>query len=143
MSSTLLEVTRSAHEDVERLERLIVRELQREPANNRDRLFQSHRVRHMIDVITSTTEKLVSSCAFSLWFPLDTALISFDYVPVLCFLDSVRFLYNKLVSNSSFERLIYTRTRTMRGEMRLRRSEGRPQVAQPISSVRFMIVLRR
>ncbi|RRT57654.1 hypothetical protein BHE74_00033321 [Ensete ventricosum] len=75
MSSTLLEVTRSAHEDVERLERLIVRELQREPANNRDRLFQSHRVRHMIDVTTSTTDKLVSSRAFSLWFPLDTALI--------------------------------------------------------------------
>ncbi|KAJ8486701.1 hypothetical protein OPV22_019186 [Ensete ventricosum] len=59
MSSTLLEVTRSAHEDVERLERLIVRELQREPANNRDRLFQSHRVRHMIDVTTSTTDKLI------------------------------------------------------------------------------------
>ncbi|XP_074570095.1 splicing factor SF3a60 homolog [Curcuma longa] len=59
MSSTLLEVTRSAHEDVERLERLIVRELQREPDSNRDRLFQSHRVRHMIDLITNTTDKLI------------------------------------------------------------------------------------
>ncbi|XP_042429725.1 splicing factor SF3a60 homolog [Zingiber officinale] len=59
MSSTLLEVTRSAHEDVERLERLIVRELQREPDNSRDRLFQSHRVRHMIDLITNTTDKLI------------------------------------------------------------------------------------
>ncbi|KAG6488072.1 hypothetical protein ZIOFF_056830 [Zingiber officinale] len=59
MSSTLLEVTRSAHEDVERLERLIVRELQREPDHNRDRLFQSHRVRHMIDLITNTTDKLI------------------------------------------------------------------------------------
>ncbi|WOL20473.1 splicing factor [Canna indica] len=59
MSSTLLEVTRSAHEDVERLERLIVRELQREPANNRDRLFQSHRVRHMIELVTNTTDKLI------------------------------------------------------------------------------------
>ncbi|KAE8077717.1 hypothetical protein FH972_016252 [Carpinus fangiana] len=59
MSSTLLEVTRSAHEDVERLERLIVKDLQNEPPSNKDRLFQSHRVRQMIDTIISTTEKLV------------------------------------------------------------------------------------
>ncbi|XP_028556397.1 splicing factor SF3a60 homolog isoform X2 [Dendrobium catenatum] len=59
MSSTLLEVTRSAHEDVERLERLVVKELQREPASNRDQLFQSHRVRNMIDTLISTTHKLV------------------------------------------------------------------------------------
>ncbi|XP_010924860.1 splicing factor SF3a60 homolog [Elaeis guineensis] len=59
MSSTLLEVTRAAHEDVERLERLVVKELQREPANNRERLFQNHRVRHMIDLIRTTTDKLV------------------------------------------------------------------------------------
>ncbi|XP_020597573.1 splicing factor SF3a60 homolog isoform X2 [Phalaenopsis equestris] len=59
MSSTLLEVTRSAHEDVERLERLIVKELQREPASNRDHLLQSHRVRNMIDTIISTSHKLV------------------------------------------------------------------------------------
>ncbi|CAL9755328.1 unnamed protein product [Musa acuminata subsp. burmannicoides] len=43
MSSNLLGVTRSGHEDVKWLERLIVRELQREPANDRDRLLQSHR----------------------------------------------------------------------------------------------------
>ncbi|XP_008791422.1 splicing factor SF3a60 homolog [Phoenix dactylifera] len=59
MSSTLLEVTRAAHEDVERLERLVVKELQREPANNRERLFQNHRVRHMIDLIRITSDKLV------------------------------------------------------------------------------------
>ncbi|KAG1367555.1 hypothetical protein COCNU_14G000230 [Cocos nucifera] len=59
MSSTLLEVTRAAHEDVERLERLVVKELQKEPANNRERLFQNHRVRHMIDLIRTTTDKLV------------------------------------------------------------------------------------
>lgn len=59
MSSTLLEVTRSAHEDVERLERLVVKELQREPANNRERLFQNHRVWHMIDLIRTTTDKLI------------------------------------------------------------------------------------
>lgn len=61
MSSTLLEVTRGAHEEVERLERLIVKDLQNEPETSKDRLFQSHRVRHMIDTITATTEKLVSS----------------------------------------------------------------------------------
>ncbi|KAB5531636.1 hypothetical protein DKX38_018306 [Salix brachista] len=59
MSSTLLEVTRASHEEVERLERLIVKDLQNEPANNKDRLFQSHRVRNMIDNIISTTEKLI------------------------------------------------------------------------------------
>ncbi|OWM79634.1 hypothetical protein CDL15_Pgr023046 [Punica granatum] len=59
MSSTLLEVTRASHEEVERFERLIVKDLQNEPATNKDRLFQSHRVRHMIDTITATTEKLI------------------------------------------------------------------------------------
>ncbi|KAG6574238.1 splicing factor SF3a60 homolog [Cucurbita maxima] len=59
MSSTLLEVTRSSHEEVERLERLVVKELQNEPASGRDRLLQSHRVRNMIDTIVSTTDKLV------------------------------------------------------------------------------------
>lgn len=59
MSSTLLELTRAAHEDTERFERLIVKDLQNEPASSKDRLSQSHRVRHMIDQITSTTHKLV------------------------------------------------------------------------------------
>ncbi|KAJ8759492.1 hypothetical protein K2173_007105 [Erythroxylum novogranatense] len=59
MSSTLLEVTRAAHEEVERFERLIVKDLQNEPATSKDRLYQSHRVRNMIDTIISTTEKLV------------------------------------------------------------------------------------
>ncbi|CAD5174388.1 unnamed protein product [Musa acuminata subsp. malaccensis] len=56
MSSTVLEVTRPAHEDVERP---IVRELQREPVNNLDRLFRSQRVRHIIHLITSTTDVLI------------------------------------------------------------------------------------
>ncbi|XP_038875231.1 splicing factor SF3a60 homolog [Benincasa hispida] len=59
MSSTLLEVTRASHEEVERLERLIVKELQNEPTSAKDRLLQSHRVRNMIDTIMSTTDKLV------------------------------------------------------------------------------------
>ncbi|MFS7939106.1 hypothetical protein Hanom_Chr05g00447821 [Helianthus anomalus] len=45
MSSTLLELTQAAHEDVEQLELLIVKDLQNEPASNKDRLPQSHRVR--------------------------------------------------------------------------------------------------
>ncbi|GAB4826233.1 hypothetical protein Ancab_009098 [Ancistrocladus abbreviatus] len=59
MSSTLLEVTRASHEEVERLERLAVKELQTEPPTNRDRMLQSHRVRNMIEQIITTTGKLV------------------------------------------------------------------------------------
>ncbi|OVA11319.1 zinc finger protein [Macleaya cordata] len=59
MSSTLLEVTRASHEEVERLERLIVKDLQHEPTSNRERLFQNHRVRNMIESITTTTGKLI------------------------------------------------------------------------------------
>jgi splicing factor 3A subunit 3 len=73
MSSTLLEVTRGAHEDVERLERLIVQEMQREPENGRDRLFQSHRVRHMIDLIIATSYKLVSFYFCTFFSPEPTA----------------------------------------------------------------------
>lgn len=67
MSSTLLEVTRAAHEEAERFERLVVKELQNDPTNTKDRLFQSHRVRHMIDTITSTTEKLVILLHICVW----------------------------------------------------------------------------
>nr|ACN36763.1 unknown [Zea mays] len=58
MASTVLEATRVAHEDLERLERLAARELQWEPDNPRDRFFQSHRVRHMLDLVVSTSCKL-------------------------------------------------------------------------------------
>ncbi|KAB2598788.1 splicing factor 3A subunit 3 [Pyrus ussuriensis x Pyrus communis] len=59
MSSTLLEQTRAAHEEVERLERLIVKDFMNEPPSSKDRLYQGHRVRQLIDTITSTTEKLI------------------------------------------------------------------------------------
>ncbi|GLT35152.1 hypothetical protein SLA2020_096300 [Shorea laevis] len=59
MSSTLLEVTRAAYEEVEQLERLKVKDLQTEQPTSKDCLFQSHRVRNMIDTITSTTEKII------------------------------------------------------------------------------------
>ncbi|KAI3783572.1 hypothetical protein L1987_42656 [Smallanthus sonchifolius] len=59
MSSTLLELTRAAHEDVERLERLIVKVLQNELATYKERLRQNHRVRYMIGQIIPITHKLV------------------------------------------------------------------------------------
>ncbi|KAI3914650.1 hypothetical protein MKW92_006723 [Papaver armeniacum] len=59
MSSTLLEVTRTKHEEVERFERLIVKDLQNKPSSNRERFFQNHRVRNMIEAINSSTEKLI------------------------------------------------------------------------------------
>lgn len=68
MSSTLLEVTRGSHEEVERLERLIVKELQNEGASSKERLFQSHRVRFMIEHIVSTTNKLVISLSILIYF---------------------------------------------------------------------------
>ncbi|CAH2073902.1 unnamed protein product [Thlaspi arvense] len=61
MSSTLLEQTRSNHEEIERLERLIVQDLQTEPPSSRDRLVQGHRVRHIIESIRRNTEKLVET----------------------------------------------------------------------------------
>ncbi|OVA16251.1 Splicing factor SF3a60 binding domain [Macleaya cordata] len=57
--STLLEVTWAAHVDVERLERLIVKDFQHEPPLKRQRLFQNHRVHNMINSITTTTKKLI------------------------------------------------------------------------------------
>ncbi|CAI9094183.1 OLC1v1029876C1 [Oldenlandia corymbosa var. corymbosa] len=54
----MLEAARASHEELERIERLIVKELQSEPSTARDRLYQSHRVRYMIDQITDTTNKL-------------------------------------------------------------------------------------
>jgi splicing factor 3A subunit 3 len=65
MASSVLEATRAAHEDLERLERLAVRELQRDPANARDRLFQSHRVRNIIDLVVTTSDRLVSASSRS------------------------------------------------------------------------------
>lgn len=59
MSSTLLEVTRAAHEEVERMERLVVKDLQTVQPTSKDRLLRDHRVRNMIESIMSTTDKLV------------------------------------------------------------------------------------
>jgi hypothetical protein len=57
--ATLLEQTRLAHEEVERLERLIVEELSREARTHRERLAQGHRVAAMVDRISGRAAKLV------------------------------------------------------------------------------------
>ncbi|GLU09488.1 hypothetical protein SLE2022_263480 [Rubroshorea leprosula] len=63
MASTLVEATRSAHEEVERLELLIVQCLEDDDplTSRRDRLIRNHRVRQMIDSITSTTNRLIDT----------------------------------------------------------------------------------
>ncbi|CAG7902712.1 unnamed protein product [Brassica rapa] len=63
MSSSLLEQTRSRHEEIERLERLIVEELRKttEPASGMERLVKGHRVRNMVQSIMLKTKKLVET----------------------------------------------------------------------------------
>lgn len=60
MGSTLLEQTRALHEENERLERLVARDLQQEVKTHRDRLYQSHRVRTACDQVLSNSHRLVS-----------------------------------------------------------------------------------
>nr|GMD45879.1 splicing factor SF3a60 homolog [Ipomoea batatas] len=55
MSSMLLEVTRALHKKIEQLELLIVKDLQTEPATNKDRFHQSHRVRNVIEKILESS----------------------------------------------------------------------------------------
>ncbi|CAF2058505.1 hypothetical protein Bca4012_099501 [Brassica carinata] len=63
MSSSVLEQTRSRHEEIERLERLIVEELRKttEPASGMERLVKGHRVRNMVQSIMLKTKKLVET----------------------------------------------------------------------------------
>ncbi|GAB4814775.1 hypothetical protein N2152v2_001821 [Parachlorella kessleri] len=60
MASTLLEQTRQFHEDVERLERLIVRDFKNEAKSHKEKLMQAHRVRQMLDTIQERTAHLAS-----------------------------------------------------------------------------------
>lgn len=55
---SLLEQTRSAHEDMENLERLCVKDFQQETKTHRERLAQSHRVRNNIMTISDRATKL-------------------------------------------------------------------------------------
>ncbi|GBG69402.1 hypothetical protein CBR_g4095 [Chara braunii] len=58
MSSTLLEQTRAAHEEIERLERVIVRDLQQEMKTHKDRLHQSHRVKSWVETMMDSSGRL-------------------------------------------------------------------------------------
>lgn len=59
MSATVLEQTRAAHEEIERLERCIVQELQRDTKSHKERLHQNHRVNNMRHAVLGATAKLV------------------------------------------------------------------------------------
>lgn len=59
MANTLLEETRQHHEDMERLERLIVEDLKHDAKAHKDKLLQGHRVRHMLDALQDRAQKLV------------------------------------------------------------------------------------
>eukprot|EP00270_Netrium_digitus_P016460 TRINITY_DN590_c0_g2_i1.p1 TRINITY_DN590_c0_g2~~TRINITY_DN590_c0_g2_i1.p1 ORF type:complete len:522 (+),score=201.36 TRINITY_DN590_c0_g2_i1:63-1628(+) len=59
MSASFLEQTRALHEENERLERLVVLDLQQESVKgHRERLFQNHRVRNCVDSICTNSARL-------------------------------------------------------------------------------------
>ena len=58
MASTLLEETRQQHEDMERLERLIVEEFKRETKTHKEKLMQGYRVRQMLDALQQRAKGL-------------------------------------------------------------------------------------
>mmetsp|Transcript_40482 Transcript_40482/g.89949 ORF Transcript_40482/g.89949 Transcript_40482/m.89949 type:complete len:508 (-) Transcript_40482:699-2222(-) len=59
MADTLLEQTRALHEDMERLERLIVKDFKQETKTHKEKLMQNHRVRKRLDVMQEAARKLV------------------------------------------------------------------------------------
>lgn len=61
MATTFLEQTRSLHEDLERLERIIVKDYKQDAKTHQEKLMQNHRVRKRIDTMQATANKLVSS----------------------------------------------------------------------------------
>jgi hypothetical protein len=62
MSAALLEQTRAWHEEIESLERLLVKDLHRDAKSHRERLHQNHRVNNMAESIVGASQKLVSLC---------------------------------------------------------------------------------
>eukprot|EP00891_Asterochloris_glomerata_P009690 jgi/Astpho2/9690/Aster-03682 len=59
MSTTVLEQTRGAHEELEHLERLIVKDFRNELKGHKERLHQNHRVRTRLDAMQEQAKKLV------------------------------------------------------------------------------------
>lgn len=60
MASTLLEQGRQYHDDIERAERLVAKDLKRSMTRYKDRLQQDHRVNRFIDDVQDKSRKLVS-----------------------------------------------------------------------------------
>ena len=48
------------HEDLERLERMIVKDFKQEAKMHKEKLHQNHRVRKRLDIMQETARKLVS-----------------------------------------------------------------------------------
>lgn len=59
MAATLLEQVRATHEEMERLERLIVRDLQQDIKGHREKLLQAHRVKNFVATIEADSARLV------------------------------------------------------------------------------------
>ncbi|MEW5300908.1 MAG: hypothetical protein WDW36_003801 [Sanguina aurantia] len=59
MADTLIEQTRALHEDVERLERLIVKDFKQDTKTHREKLQQSQRVRKRMDQMQESAKKLL------------------------------------------------------------------------------------
>jgi len=57
--ASLLEDTRKLHEDIERLERLIVAEFKKDAKSHKEKLLQAHRVRYMLDKIQERSKELL------------------------------------------------------------------------------------
>ena len=58
MASTLLEQTREALEETERLERQIVADFKTEAITHKQRLMQNHRVNRMLDDMATKSKRL-------------------------------------------------------------------------------------
>ena len=76
---SLLLAGTGAHEECERLERLIVRDFRSDAKGHAERLAQGHRVRKMLDQVQAQAEKLVRStrlqwCLLSSPLPAQLAL---------------------------------------------------------------------
>lgn len=52
----------AAHEEIERLERLIVKDFKNDVKGHREKLAQGHRVRKMLDEIQAQSQRLVRCC---------------------------------------------------------------------------------
>jgi hypothetical protein len=58
------------HEDLERLERLIVKDYKQDVKGHKDKLMQQHRVRKRLDQLQETSRKLVRALSSMAQHPL-------------------------------------------------------------------------